>query len=146
MPPPFGPQPPMTAGGMLPPRPTLPGNPAGGPAGPGSTPALAPGAGAGNEAAADAQVKTAIETLHQALLKYPIASKKYNGLINAVRALTANFGKESDAALQPAAVKQMAEAAKVGAPMGGGAPPPGMTPRPPIAPPMMAPMAMPGGE
>jgi hypothetical protein len=145
MPPPFGPRPPMTQGGAMPPRPTLPGNPAGGPAGPGSTPALAPGDGAGNEAAADAQVKLAIETLHKALLAYPIASKKYNGLINAVRALTANFGKETDGALTPAAAQQMAQAAKPSGAMAQGAPPPGLTPAPAIKPPTMAPMGMPGG-
>jgi hypothetical protein len=126
----------------------MPGNPAGGPSGPGSTPALSPGDGAGNEAAADAQVKLAIETLHKALLAYPIASKKYNGLINAVRALTANFGKETDGALTPAAARQLTEAAKTGGPMqgpGGGAPPPGITPGPGLRPPTMAPMEMPGG-
>jgi hypothetical protein len=134
----------MTAGGMLPPRPALPGNPAGGPTGPGSSPALSPGEGAGKEAAADAQVKFAIETLHKALLAYPIASKKYNGLINAVRALTANFGKEQDGAMAPAVATQMAQAAKGGG-MGGAAPPPGITPRPGIGAPTMAPMEMPGG-
>lgn len=131
----------------MPPRPSLPGNPAGGPSGPGASPALSPGAGAGNEAAADAQVKLAIETLHKALLAYPIASKKYNGLINAVRALTANFGKETDGALTPAAAQQMTQSAKTGGAMAGGAPPPGVTPAPPIRPPTMAPMGgdMPGG-
>ncbi len=130
MPPPFGPRPPMTAGGMLPPRPALPGNPAGGPTGPGSSPALSPGEGAGKEAAADAQVKFAIESLHKALL--------------ALRALTANFGKEQDGAMAPAVATQMAQAAKGGG-IGGAAPPPGITPRPGIGAPTMAPMEMPGG-
>lgn len=145
MPPPFGPKPPMTAGGALPPRPTLPGNPAGGPAGPGSTPALAPGDGAGNEAAADATIKSVLPTLHKALLAYPVGSKKYSGLLNALRALTSNFGKEDSAALTPAAAQQITQSAKMGGAMAGGAPPPGLTPAPGAGMPGMGGAEMPGG-
>ena len=120
----------MTAGGQMPPRASLPGSPFGGPAGPGASPALAPGAGAGNEAAADATIKSALPILHRALLSYEVGSKKYNGLLNALRALTANFGKEESAALAPAAAQQITQAAKGAGPLAGGAPPPGLAPAP----------------
>jgi hypothetical protein len=84
-------------------------------------------------------------TLHKALLSYPVGSKKYSGLLNALRALTANFGKEESAALTPAAAQQITQAAKMGGPMSGGAPPPGLTPNPGAG--MMTPTMgdMPGG-
>lgn len=114
----------------MPPRPQLPGSPFGGPAGPGATPALSPGAGAGNEAAADATVKSILPTLHRALLSYEVGGKKYNGLLNALRALTANFGKESSGALTQAAGQQILQNAKGAGPMAGGSPPPGLAPAP----------------
>lgn len=91
---------------------------------------MSPGDGAGAEAAADATVKSALPVLHKALLSYPVGSKKYSGLLNALRALTANFGKEDSAALTPAAGQQIQQAAKLGGGMAGGAPPPGLSPRP----------------
>jgi len=145
MPPPFGPKPPMTAGGPMPPRPSLPGNPAGGPSGPGATPALSPGDGSGHEAAADATIKSVLPTLHKALLSYPVGSKKYSGLLNALRALTANLGKEDVAALTPAAATQISQAAKMGGGMAGGAPPPGLTPSPMAGAPSGGGMEIPGG-
>jgi hypothetical protein len=130
MPMPMGPKPPMTPGGQMPPRPSLPGSPFGGPSGPGSSPATSPGAGAGNEAAADATIKGVLPVLHRALLAYQVGSKKYNGLLNGLRALTANFGKEDTAALAPAAGQQIQQAAKGAGPLAGGAPPPGLAPAP----------------
>lgn len=91
---------------------------------------MSPGDGAGAEAAADATVKSALPVLHKALLSYPVGSKKYSGLLNALRALTANFGKEDLAALTPAAGQQIQQAARLGGGMAGGAPPPGLSPRP----------------
>lgn len=91
---------------------------------------MSPGDGAGAEAAADATVKSALPVLHKALLSYPVGSKKYSGLLNALRALTSNFGKEDSGALTPAAGQQIQQAAKLGGGMAGGAPPPGMMPRP----------------
>ena len=114
----------------MPPRAALPGSPFGGPSGPGASPALSPGAGSGNEAAADATIKSVLPVLHRALLSYEVGSKKYSGLLNALRALTANFGKETDAALAPAAGKQIMQAAQGQGPLAGGAPPPGLAPAP----------------
>lgn len=125
--------PPMTSGGPMPPKPPLPGNPAGGPVGPGATPALAPGSGAGNEAAADAMIKAMLPGLHKALGAYPVGSKKYGSLLNAIRALSSNFGKEDQGSLVPAAVLQMAMAARGGGPLSA-APPPGLQPAPPGGP------------
>ena len=88
---------------------------------------VTPAAGAGNEAAADSMVQAIIPTLHKALSSYQIGSKKYAGILNAVRALTANFGKESTDSLVPSAIMQIAQAAK-----GPGGLPPG--PPAPIAP------------
>src|SRR5215472_18191904 len=82
-------RPPMGGGPML------PKNPMGGPGGPGGTPMTAPGAGAGNEAAADATIRAVLPSLHKALSAYPVDSKKYKGLLNALRALTANFGSSN---------------------------------------------------
>lgn len=115
----------------MPPKPALPGNPAGGPGGPGASPAMSPGAGAGNEAAADALVKAILPGMHKALQAYPVGSKKYSAVLNALRALTANFGKEDQGALVPAAIQQMASAAKGSAPLSTPTPPPGIAPAPP---------------
>ena len=108
--------------------PVLPGSPMGGPAGPGATSMTAPGAGAGNEAAADAQIKASLPTLHKALAAYPVGSKKYAAVLNALRALTANFGKSDTESIVPAAIQQMMMNAKgpgAGAPP---MPPPGLKP------------------
>ena len=108
---------------------------AGGPTGPGASPALAPGGGAGNEAAADALIQGILPAMHKALSAYPVGSKKYAAVLNALRALTANFGREQTQGLVPAAIMQMAQAAKGGTPMSA-APPPGIAPAPaPGAPP-----------
>ena len=114
----------------MPGKPVLPGNPAGGPGGPGGSPALAPGAGAGNEAAADASIKAVLPVMHKALSAYPVGSKKYAAVLNALRALTANFGKEDQSAMVPAAIQQMALAAKGGGPLSQPAAPPGLQPAP----------------
>jgi hypothetical protein len=98
---------------------------------------MAPGGGAGQEAAADAMIKSMIPGLHKALGAYAVGSKKYNGLLNAIRALTSNFGKENQESLVPSAIQQMAMAAKSGAPLPG-AMPPGIataTPEPGAGPP-----------
>ena len=101
----------------------LPGNVASGPGGPGGGPAASPGGGAGNEAAADAMLKAMIPGLHKALGAYPVGSKKYAALLNAIRALTSNFGKESQDSLVPSAIEQMAMAAKSSSPLPGATPP-----------------------
>jgi hypothetical protein len=79
---------------------------------------MSPGAGAGNEAAADAMVKAVIPALHKAMSAYQVGSKKYAAVLNSLRALTANFGKETSQPMVPAAILQMAQAAKAGGPMG----------------------------
>jgi hypothetical protein len=91
---------------------------------------MSPGAGAGNEAAADATIKALIPGLHKAMAAYPVGSKKYAAVLNALRALTANFGREESTPMVPAALQQLAMAAKSGGPMQG-APPPGLAPAPP---------------
>jgi len=109
--------------------PVLPGSPMGGPAGPGATSMTAPGAGAGNEAAADAQIKAVLPTMHKALSAYPVDSKKYKGLLNALRALTANFGGSSATeSIVPAAIQQMAMNAKGQGQGMPPMPPPGLKP------------------
>lgn len=109
----------------MPPKPALPGNMAGGPTGPGTSPATSPGEGAGNEAAADALIKAIIPALHKALAAYPIGAKKYKGVMRALSSLTAEFGQENRQSMVPAAIAQMAQAAKTGGPMAS-APPPGI--------------------
>jgi len=136
VPPPLPPMPPMTPGGPLPGKPSLPGNPMGGPPGPGASPMTSPGAGPGNEAATDALVSGVMQTLYKALQAYPLGSKKQQAVLNAVRALTANFAKQQDAGLVPSAVAQMAMTNKPGGPLG--------APMPPLAPPP-PPGGAPGG-
>ena len=111
----------------MPPRPALPGNPMGGPSGPGAPPMASPGGGAGNEAATDALVSGVMQTLYKALQAYPLGSKKQQAVLNAVRALTANFAKQEGQALVPSAIQQMAMNAKPSGPMAN-------APMPPIAP------------
>lgn len=75
---------------------------------------MAGGAGKGNEAAAGAQVKAVMGPLHQALAAYPVGSKEYKGILRALTALQPIFGQAQDSNLVPAAVSQMANAAKTG--------------------------------
>jgi hypothetical protein len=75
-------------------------------------------------------VKAILPGLHKALSAYPVGSKKYAAVLNALRALTANFGKEDQAAMVPAAIQQMAMAAKGGGPLSQPAAPPGLQPAP----------------
>jgi hypothetical protein len=124
---------PPTPGGPLPGKAQLPGNPMGGPAGPGAPPMTSPGAGAGNEAATDAMVAGVMQTLYKALQAYPLGSKKNGAVLNAIRALSANFSKQETNQLVPSAIQQMALAAKPQGPLANApmpplslAPPPGM--------------------
>jgi len=111
----------------MPPRPALPGNPMGGPGGPGASPITSPGGGAGNEAATDGLIAGVMQTLYKALQAYPLGSKKNQAVLNAIRALSANFAKQETQALVPAAIQQMAMNTKPGGPMAN-------APMPPIAP------------
>ena len=117
----------------MPGRPALPGNPMGGPAGPGASPMTSPGPGAGNEAATDALVSGVMQTLYKALQAYPLGSKKQQAVLNAVRALTANFSKQADAGMVPAAIQQLAMNARPGAGPLANAPPAPIAPAPPPA-------------
>ena len=92
---------------------------------------VSPGGGAGNEAAADAMIQTALPGLHKALSAYPVGSKKYAAVLNALRALTANFGKQQTEGLVPSAINQLAMAAKGQSPLQA-APPPGAGAAPPM--------------
>ena len=122
------------AGGAAPKAP-MPGSLAGGPSGPGASPVTPSGVGAGNEAMADAVIKAVLPALHKALSAYPIGSPKYQAVLNSIRSLTKNFGKESTGSTVPAALLQIAQAGKSGAPAPQG-PPPSI---------QAAPMAPPGG-
>jgi hypothetical protein len=104
----------MTMGGPMPPGKPLPKSPFGGPAGPGATPALAPGGGAGNEAAAMADIKSTIPILLKAVNNFAIGDKRRGALLNAVRALEANFGKSDMDDLTGAAAQRIGAAAKSG--------------------------------
>jgi hypothetical protein len=76
-------------------------------------------------------VHAVLGTLHKALAAYQVGSKKYAGLLNALRALTANFGKADAGSTVPAAIQQMAMNAKGPGPGGPGPmPPPGLKPAP----------------
>lgn len=101
-----------------------------------------PGAGAGNEAATDALVSGVMQTLYKALQAYPLGSKKQQAVLNAVRALTANFAKQENQGLVPASIQQMAMNAKPGGPLAN-APPAPLAPAPPPGGPKMP--ALPGG-
>lgn len=135
--------------GQMPPAalkgPSIPGSITGGPSGPGASPVMSPGGGAGNEAMADAAINAAIPSLHRALGAYAIGSKKYNGVLNAIRALTANFGKEHQESMVPAALLQMSQAAKRNAPLPGSPPPP-MAPGRSAPPPGLPPVGTGGME
>jgi hypothetical protein len=97
---------------------------------------MSPGAGLGKTAAADATVKAVLSKLHLALGIYPPGSKKYKGLLSAIKNLADNFGEEESDSLIPMSVLQ-------GARKG-----PGMQPQAPnvpagIAQGAMSPSAMP---
>lgn len=74
-------------------------------------------------------IQSILPAMHKALSAYSVGSKKYAAVLNALRALTANFGKEQTQSMVPAALLQMAQAAKGGTPMSS-APPPGIAPAP----------------
>lgn len=119
------------AAGRMPPTPRvpLPRSISGGPSGPGASPVTPTGAGAGGEAAADAVIKAIIPALHRAMSAYPIGGKKYTAVLNSLRALTANFGKEQQESMVPAALLQMMQASRSAAPPQG-SPVPQLQPRP----------------
>jgi hypothetical protein len=120
----------LGAAGRMPaptPRVPMPRTLSGGPSGPGASPITPAGAGAGNEAAADAVIKAIIPALHRAMSAYPIGGKKYTAVLNSLRALTANFGKEQQESMVPAALLQMMQASRSATP-GPGQPPPAMRP------------------
>lgn len=114
----------------MPGKPMLPKNPMGGPSGPGAAPMAGAGGGAGNEAAADAQIAATMQVLYKALQAYPLGSKKNAAVLNAIRALSSNFGKQEDQKLVPAAIQQMAMASKPAGPMSSATMPP-IAPAPP---------------
>jgi hypothetical protein len=134
----------MTPGGPMPKAPGLPGNPMGGPGGPGGSPMASPGAGAGNEAATDALIAGVMQTLYKALQAYPLGSKKNQAVLNAIRALSANFAKQEGQQLVPAAIQQLAMNAKPAGPLAG-ARPPGIMPMGPGAGNSAGPQPEPGG-
>ena len=125
------PSPAMAAG-----APVMPGTPAGAPPGPGASPVLSPGGGAGNQAAAMASLKAMVPLVHKVLLALPVGSKEYKTVHRIIGDLNQLFTGANDATSQglvPAAIQQMAVAAKGGA-----------NPRPPA--PGLAPALPPGGE
>jgi hypothetical protein len=105
----------------------MPGAITGGPSGPGASPVTSPGSGAGSEAAADAMIQAIMPALHKALTAYQVGSKKYIAVTRSITALAANFGKSNQASMVPAALQQLAQAGKTGAPFGS-APPPAINP------------------
>lgn len=120
----------------VPQPPTLPHAVAGAPNSPGSSPAASPGGGAGSAAAATALVKAVMPALHKALGAFEVGSKEYMAVSSATQKLAGVFAKPNSNNLVPAAVQQMASAAKSGAaPMSpvapgaaGGIQPPGQQP------------------
>jgi hypothetical protein len=106
------------------PKVPMPGSISGGPSGPGASSLTPPGAGGGNEAMADSVIKALIPALHKALSAYQIGSKKYNSVINALRALTSNFGKENQESTVPAALLQLSQASRGAMPQPKAPPPP----------------------
>lgn len=102
-----------TAGGGA----TLPGAMAGKPTTPGGSPSVAPGGGAGQAAAAAAAVKAIMPVLHKALAAFEVGSKEYMAVSAATQKLAGTFAKPSGSNLVPAAIQQIAGAAKSGAPV-----------------------------
>jgi len=116
----------------------MPGNMAGSPPHPGSSPVQAPGSGAGNSAAAVAQIKAVLPVMFNTLSAFPAGSKEYKAVLSSVQALNPIFSEPDAKNLVPAAVQQMAMAAK-GGPLQS-APAPGLAnaPSPDEKPPMAA--------
>lgn len=92
----------------------LPGSTAGSPPAPGGSPVASPGAGAGNQAAAVAMLKAVVPTLYKLLGAFPFGSKENSAVQRALTALSPIAGKTEEESLVPAAVQQMALAAKGG--------------------------------
>lgn len=95
---------------------TLPGTMAGKPTTPGGSPVVAPGGGAGQSAAAAAAVKAIMPVLHKALAAFEVGSKEYMAVSAATQKLAGTFAKPSGSNLVPAAIQQIAGAAKNGTP------------------------------
>lgn len=106
--------------------PQMPGSPAGNPTTPGSASMAAPGGGDGNKAAAIAQLKAVAPMLHKAMAAFPFGSKEWSAVSRALTALGPVVGKVEEDSLVPAAISQMAMAAK-GGPLKN-APPVGLSP------------------
>jgi len=109
--------------------PTLPGTTAGQPPAVGGSPAVAPGAGAGNEAAARAQLKAVYPMMVKVMMAFPVGSKEHNYMQDVTKKLSTIVGKTDEDSLVPAAIQQMALAAK-GNPLKN-APPVGLSPAAP---------------
>jgi hypothetical protein len=92
---------------------------------------MSPGAGAGNEAMADATIKALLPGLHKVLTSYTVGSPKYKAVLNALRALTANFGDAQENSMVPAAIQQLAQTAKGGGKFGAAPPMPLQAATPP---------------
>ena len=73
------------------PAPTLPGAMAGKPTTPGGSPVVAPGAGAGQMAVASMGVKKALEFLHKQLSSFPLDTKEFKAVSDAVKSLSKVF-------------------------------------------------------
>lgn len=86
----------------------------------------APGGGAGNAAAAVAMLKAIVPTLYKLQSAFPFGSKENSAVQRALTALSPIAGKTEEDSLVPAAVQQMAMAAK-GGPLKA-APPTGVSP------------------
>lgn len=80
----------------------------------GASPMLSPGGGGGNMAAAVAQVKAVMGPLHQALAAFPVGTKEYKAVLRMLNAAGPVFGQAQEGNLVPAAITQMANAAKTG--------------------------------
>lgn len=123
----------MPTPGMAGGAPVMPGTPAGPPPGPGASPVLSPGGGAGNQAAALASLKAIVPLCHKVLSALPVGGKEYKAVHRILGELNTLFSGDGGASegLVPAAIQQMALAAKSGgmpkppAPGLAAAPPPG---------------------
>lgn len=67
--------------------------------------------------------------LHKALGAFPVGSPKYKAVLSSIKALMPVFGGPEEKSLVPAAISQMATAAKGGGPVMS-APAPGLAPGP----------------
>ncbi len=105
---------------------------------------MAPGGGAGMRAAAISGIKAVMPMLYKGLQATEPGSKENQALLRALSALNPIFGKPDPVNTVPAAVQQIAQAAKGNAGPLAGAPPPGLAPAaPPETPPQIpSPQAM----